>query len=205
MAYGLSQSDDPIMAQKIEAADVIGIGPGLGQDEWARSCLKSVLSGAHKLVLDADALNLLSQVELEPSDEQRPWVLTPHVGEAARLLGIEKEAVLEDSFKAASDIAEKYNCAVVIKGPGNVIATPDGQVRVIPTGNPGMASAGMGDILTGVICALAAQGWPLVEALTLGVCIHGESGNAAAKRGEIGMLAKDVIAHLRGMINGIGV
>lgn len=178
-------------------ADVIAIGPGLGQAAWGRGLLAEVLLSERPLVLDADALNLLAQ-------DPRPLphaVLTPHPGEAARLLGCEVGAVEADRYAAVRELQRRYAGVVVLKGAGTLIAGARTPVAVCPFGNPGMASGGMGDVLTGVIGALLAQGFSSVDAARTGVCLHARAGDAAAARGERGLIASDLFGWLRAAVN----
>jgi len=180
----------------VKRASVIAIGPGLGQSAWASALLGSVLDGSCPLVVDADALNLLSR---EPVRSDR-WILTPHPGEAARLLGVSTGDINADRLSAAAAIHEKFGGVVVLKGAGTVIA--DGGVpTVIGAGNPGMASGGMGDVLTGVIAGFVAQGESLADAASFGAGVHAVAADRAAEGGERGLLAGDLMVHLRALVN----
>ena len=123
-------------------------------------------------------------------------MLTPHPGEAARLLGTDKNTVQSDRYTAARQLADKFDCVVVLKGAGSLIAAPGRTTRVCMLGNPGMAGGGMGDALTGIIATLLAQGHAPFDAASIGVWLHARAGDRAAERGEIGMLASDLIAEL---------
>ena len=150
-------------------------------------------------VLDADALNLLAAA---PRAFERAAVLTPHPGEAARLLGSDVRAVQADRFSAAVELARRFRAAVVLKGAGSVVAAPDALPHVIAGGNPGMAVAGMGDLLGGVIGALLAQGLPPFEAAWRGAALHAAAGDAAARHGgERGLLPSDLLPELRRGVN----
>jgi NAD(P)H-hydrate epimerase len=181
----------------LSRANVIVIGPGLGQSEWAGSVIAKTLQTKLPLVIDADALNLLS---LEPcvSDE---WVLTPHPGEAARLLACSSADVQADRFAAAKAIQKNYGGVCVLKGSGSLIIDTKQRISVSTEGNPGMASGGMGDVLSGVIAGLIAQGLKADDAARVGVCVHGAAADAAAIFGERGMLASDLMPHLRSLVN----
>lgn len=182
----------------LEKATVVAIGPGLGQAAWAQGLLDRVLASDLPLVVDADALNLLSA----PTQRQAPWVLTPHPGEAGRLLGSSSKSVQDDRFTAASDLAERFEASIVLKGAGSIVAARGRLPRVIPLGNPGMASGGMGDVLTGVIAALMAQGLDAFDAATLGALLHAAAGDALAQaRGERGLLALDLPPEIRQLLN----
>ncbi len=181
----------------IKPASVLLIGPGLGRTAWAQSLLAAVLEASQPLVIDADALNLLAGAPAKRMNQ----VLTPHPGEAGRLLQQDTAAIQDDRFAAAQAITQQYGGTTVLKGAGTVIHA-DGQLPVVcGAGNPGMATAGMGDVLAGVIAALIAQGMDTYAAAMTGVCVHACAGDAAAAQGERGMLARDVIAELRGVLN----
>jgi NAD(P)H-hydrate epimerase len=179
----------------LQRATVVATGPGLGQGEWGRAMLARVLDGRQPLVVDADALNLLAG---EPAVRDN-WVLTPHPGEAARLLGSTSAAVQADRFGAAEALVSRFGGVTVLKGAGTVVAGR--QIGICTAGNPGMGSGGMGDVLTGVIAALMAQGMPAEPAARLGVCLHAEAGDAAAAEGERGLVATDLLPWLRRMAN----
>ena len=184
----------------LERASVIAIGPGLGTSAWGRTMLEAALGAGKAMVMDADALNLVAQ-EDEDSDLDGA-VLTPHPGEAARLLGIEIGQVEADRFAAAERIRSRSGAVVVLKGAGTLVEDGSDLVSVCDGGNPGMASAGMGDVLCGVIAALIAQGFSLSLAARMGACVHAEAADRAASvDGERGMLAGDVIATLRRVLN----
>jgi NAD(P)H-hydrate epimerase len=159
--------------------------------------LSAVLERSRPLVVDADALNLLA---LEPLSRE-DWILTPHPGEAARLLGCSTASVQSDRFRAAAEITHRYGGVCVLKGAGTVIADGRGRVAVCSAGNPGMASGGMGDVLTGVISGLLAQRLPLFDAARVGVCLHAAAADLAASDGERGMLASDLLPWIRTLAN----
>lgn len=181
----------------LERSSVVALGPGLGTAEWGKGLFDAVIGSGKPCVIDADALNLLS---LAPR-EMRQAVLTPHPGEAARLLGIDTAAVQGDRYAAAQKIAEKYACPVVLKGAGSIVAAPGETPRVIAAGNPGMASGGMGDVLTGTIAALLAQGLSGFDAASCGALLHACAGDDAARDGERGLLASDLFPALRKLAN----
>jgi ADP-dependent NAD(P)H-hydrate dehydratase / NAD(P)H-hydrate epimerase len=184
----------------LERVDVLALGPGLGQGAWGHALWLTALDANKPLVLDADGLNLLAR---EPRTFTAPSVLTPHPGEAARLLGVTTKDVELDRFAAARELARRYKAVVVLKGSGSLIADPDGRLDVCPWGNPGMASGGMGDLLTGVVAALLAQGCTAWHAACLGVGLHARAGDRAAQQGERGLLASDLLMPLRALGNGI--
>jgi len=181
----------------VSRAGVVVIGPGLGKSGWAKALLACVLEVPQPLVVDADALNLLAA----DASRRDNWVLTPHPGEAGRLLQQTTAAVQADRFAAARALQQRYAGSVVLKGAGSIIDSEAGPVAVCSAGNPGMATAGMGDVLSGVIGGLLAQGMPLAGAALAGVCLHACAGDRAAQRGERGLLARDVIAELRPLLN----
>jgi hydroxyethylthiazole kinase-like uncharacterized protein yjeF len=179
-------------------ATVVAIGPGLGRDEWGRSLWQAVLSTHLSLVVDADALNLLA---LEPRALPNA-VLTPHPGEAARLLATDTKNVQLDRFAAARELAKRYSAIVVLKGAGSLVAAPDGRVAACPWGNAGMATGGTGDVLTGVVAALLAQGLSTWDAACTGVALHARAGDLAAGDAPRGLVASDLFAPLRELVNG---
>jgi NAD(P)H-hydrate epimerase len=195
MARAVESGEDlqPLLAQ----ADAVAIGPGLGQGEWARAMLRLALASGKPLVIDADALNLIAAQPCTLADA----ILTPHPGEAARLLGIDNASVQRDRFAAAREIAQRYGAATVLKGAGTIIAAPGEIPRVIEAGNPGMAVGGMGDVLTGVIVALRASGMSAFDAASAGALMHSLAGDAAAGAGERGLLPSDLFPHLRRFAN----
>ncbi len=158
-----------------------------------------------RVVLDADGLNILAGLFAEMADGEIPlgnWILTPHPAEAGRLLGIQASEVQHDRVTRAQQLAQRYNAVVVLKGCGTVIADQDGRYAICPLGNPGMASAGSGDVLAGVIAALLAQGLSLWEAAATGVVAHARAGDiAAGLLGERGMLASDITQQLPAVLN----
>jgi len=184
----------------LEHASVVALGPGLGKQAWGHALWYSAIAAGKAMVLDADALNLLSRDAVTLPSQ---CVLTPHPGEAARLLRSETQAVTEDRFAAVRAIAQSFNAVAVLKGAGTLVAAPDGQVAVCPWGNPGMASGGMGDVLTGVIAGLQAQGLDAWQAAYAGVALHALAGDAAARAGQAGTLAADLFEPLRSLRNGL--
>jgi len=185
----------------LKTATVLLVGPGLGRSAWAQSLLAAVFEASQPLVIDADALNLLAREPVMGDNR----VLTPHPGEAARLLKTDSAVIQGDRFAAAAAISDQYGGTAVLKGAGTVIHTGGDLPVVCGAGNPGMATAGTGDVLAGVIAALIAQGLTVPEAAAGGVCVHACAGDMAALQGERGMTARDLIAALRGVLNGTGV
>ncbi|HEX5756641.1 MAG TPA: NAD(P)H-hydrate dehydratase [Arenimonas sp.] len=182
----------------LERASVLAVGPGLGTGDWGRSLLDAALASGRPAILDADALNLLAE-----SPRPVPLAtLTPHPGEAARLLGSDNQSVQKDRFAALAAMVERYQCVVVLKGAGTLVGAPGEVPVVIGAGNPGMAAGGMGDVLTGVIAALQAQHLGSFEAAVAGALLHGAAGDAAARiDGERGLLPSDLFPHLRRLAN----
>ena len=177
-------------------ADVIAVGPGLGQSEWARTLLTQVLEREVPLVVDADALNLIATMKAHRDN----WVLTPHPGEAARLCASNTQSIQSDRLNAVQELKERYGGVIVLKGAGTLVN--DGQLWLCNRGNPGMASGGMGDVLTGIISSQIAQRQTLSAAARYGVWIHATAADrAAAQDGQIGLLATDILPYARQLIN----
>lgn len=203
-------------AEAMAAATVLAIGPGLGQSLQAGDLLASALESDLPLVIDADALTLLPQSPLlmrkaavrpaptlASATQPAPTFLTPHPAEAARLLGCDTAAVQADRVAAAQKLAIDLRSHVALKGCGTVVAALDGRWFINPTGNPGLASAGSGDVLTGILAALLAQHWPPLEALLGAVYLHGAAADAcvAAGTGPIGLTASEIIPSARKLLN----
>ncbi|MGN2247833.1 NAD(P)H-hydrate dehydratase [Frateuria sp. GZRR35] len=186
----------------LEWATVLAVGPGLGQGAWGHALWLTALDSTLPLVLDADGLNLLA-AEPRRFDPTRQVVITPHPGEAARLLGCSVADVEHDRFAAARALAQRFGTVAVLKGAGSLVADADGRLDVCPWGNPGMASGGMGDLLTGLVAALLAQGCSARDAARLGVGLHARAGDLAAREGERGLLASDLFVPLRHLLNGL--
>ncbi|MFZ2300679.1 MAG: NAD(P)H-hydrate dehydratase [Gallionella sp.] len=185
--------------------DVLAVGCGMGTSKTAYKLLYEALKLKSPIVLDADALNLLaSHADLQDDLRARkhPSVLTPHPGEAARLLDCEIKEVQADRVAAVQQLAQKFACSVVLKGAGSLCATRDGRLFVNRTGNPGMSAAGMGDVLTGMIAAFIAQGMSADDALLLAVHLHGAAGDALAEQqATIGMTATEMTEWARWLLN----
>ncbi|MGM0563955.1 MAG: NAD(P)H-hydrate dehydratase [Pseudomonadota bacterium] len=184
------------------SADVIAVGPGLGQDTWAEEVFRASLESQTPLVVDADGLNLLAREFVQREN----WILTPHPGEAARLAGTDAVALQKDRFTQARELSNHYNAVVVLKGAGTLVTQPREESSygfdLIDTGNPGMASGGMGDALTGVIASFVAQGVPLSSAAACGAYVHGLAGDRVARAtGQRGMLATDLLPQLHKLVN----
>lgn len=198
MCHGIAGGAD--LAPLLARATVVAVGPGLGQDAWARELLAATLACDLPLVVDADALNLLT-----PADRpRRHWILTPHPGEAARLLGTTSALVQGDRLGALRSLCERWGGTIVLKGSGTLVAGATGPGWLIPTGNPGMATAGMGDVLTGITAGLVAQAVPGLapaDVAAAAAFVHGAAGDAAARDGQRGILASDLIGQLRPWLN----
>jgi hydroxyethylthiazole kinase-like uncharacterized protein yjeF len=195
MAHPVQSRDD--LDPLLERASVVALGPGLGRSAWAQAMWDRVMESELPLVVDADGLNLLAEHPQQRSD----WVLTPHPGEAARLLGSDTASVQADRFAAAAELQARYGGTVVLKGAGTLVRDGEGPTGLCAAGNPGMASGGMGDVLTGTIAALLAQGLAPAQAARLGVCLHATAADRAARDGERGLLASDLLPHLRALVN----
>jgi NAD(P)H-hydrate epimerase len=195
MAKGIDEAQ--ALAALVDRASVIAVGPGLGRSDWGRALLTYVLGAGKPLVVDADALHLLAEMKVSAHVEM---VVTPHVGEAAVLLGTTTAEIQRDRFAAAAQLAQRRGVAV-LKGAGTVIADGAGP-GVCLHGNPAMASAGMGDVLTGVIAGLVAQGLSLAGAAVAGVCLHSFAADRiVARRGAHGLLATDLLPELVAILN----
>jgi hydroxyethylthiazole kinase-like uncharacterized protein yjeF len=192
-------------ALRLPGVDVVAIGCGMGHGLTAQKLLHDALRTDAALVLDADALNILAlRPDLHPPllARKAATVLTPHPGEAARLLGCEIREVQADRVTAVRRLAKNFGCSVVLKGADSLCAMRDGKLYVNRTGNPGMSAAGMGDVLTGMIAAFIAQGMPADDALLLGVHLHGAAGDALAEQhATIGMTATEVTEWARWLLN----
>lgn len=197
MCHQVQQASD--LDRMLNRATVVVLGPGLGTSEWAQAIFDRILEAPQPKVMDADALNLLAQVP-QQSDN---WVLTPHPGEACRLLDVPCSEVQDNRYQALELLQERYGGVVLLKGAGTLICSPEKDISICPAGNPGMASGGMGDILSGMIGGLLAQKLSLFEATNAGVLAHARAADEAALAGggERGLLATDLLAHVRGLIN----
>lgn len=196
MCRAVDGMDD--LAPLIQRASAIALGPGLGMSEWGERVYLAASGSGLPMVLDADGLNWLVRHPARRDNR----VLTPHPGEAARLLGTTSGEIQADRFAAVRELQARYGGVVVLKGAGSLIG--DGTAHppaLCSQGNPGMATGGSGDLLTGIIGAFLAQAFALREAVELGVCLHAAAGDRAAEDGEIGMLAGDLLPELRYLLN----
>ncbi|MFT4836302.1 MAG: hydroxyethylthiazole kinase-like uncharacterized protein yjeF [Psychromonas sp.] len=172
------------------------IGPGLGFDDWAQGLFARGISAELNCVVDADALTLLAR---KPANKDN-WILTPHPGEASKLLGASVAEIEMDRFSAVRRLQAIYGGIVILKGAGTLICDGN-RIFVANVGNPGMASGGMGDVLSGIIGGLLAQGLNSLDAARLAVCIHGDAADLAAQQGERGLLASDLFSYIRKLVN----
>lgn len=195
MCHGVSAAED--LSELLGSVSTVALGPGLGRSAWALDLFEAVIATPLPLILDADALNLLADHPQRNED----WILTPHPGEAGRLLGISSAAVQADRLQALERLQERYAGTAVLKGMGTLTSSSSGLPWLCTDGNPGMASPGMGDVLSGIVASLRAQGLVAEMAAALGVRIHARAGDRAAADGERGLLASDLIAELRPQVN----
>ena len=195
MSHPVAHAED--LSALIDRASVIAFGPGLGLSDWARELYRAIVAVDRPAVWDADALNLLADSPAE-SDQR---VITPHPGEAARLLSSSTGNVQSDRRSALGELRERYGGIAVLKGSNSLISSTDGAPWLCTAGNPGMATAGMGDVLTGVIAALMAQELEPEMAAAVGVEVHARAGDRAAGSGERGLVASDLLDELRGIVN----
>jgi NAD(P)H-hydrate epimerase len=195
MAHGVNNAKE--LTPLLSKATVIVVGPGLGKTRWSTQLLKQVLRFPCPKVLDADALHLLA-AKPQKSDQ---WILTPHPGEAASLLQCNVSDVQIDRVRAVKQIQSQYGGVALLKGAGSLVCT-ENSLRICEAGNPGMASGGMGDVLSGIIGGLLAQHFTLQQATECGVYLHAAAGDQAAQqRGERGLLASDLLSYLGKLVN----
>ena len=198
----LSESSFDAIMHNLDGKKCLAIGPGLGTDSSTKKLVIKILRGSSlPVILDADGLNLLAGETGLLKKLKVPVIMTPHPGEMSRLTGKNISQIQEDRISCARDFAREFNVHIVLKGAGTVIAHPDGRVFINPTGNSGMASGGMGDILTGIIAGFVTQGYPAEEAVRTGVYLHGAAGDDLAKNmGPFGFLASDVLKSIPSQI-----
>lgn len=196
MAHALKNAKD--LKPLLKKASVIVLGPGLGQTRWSQQLFKQILNAPQAKVLDADALNLLAK----HTRRSENWILTPHPGEAARLLGCMVKEIQANRIKAVKTLQKHYGGVVVLKGSGSLVCS-NRSLRICLAGNPGMASGGMGDVLSGVIGGLLAQHFNLQQAAEYGVYLHAVAADktASLRGGERGLLASDLMPYLHQLIN----
>jgi len=196
MVRPVAGTDD--LLSLLNDTQIVAAGPGLGSTSWSEAIFKACLDTDVPLVIDADGLNLLA--EQGRAITRADWILTPHPSEAARLLDCKTADIQHDRVTSAQAIAKRYKAVVILKGCGTVIVSPDGEYAICPLGNPGMATAGSGDVLTGIIAALLGQGLSCWQAAIAGVVAHAEAGDLAAQSlGEMSLVAGDIIDQLPGV------
>ncbi|HKB07210.1 MAG TPA: NAD(P)H-hydrate dehydratase [Candidatus Polarisedimenticolia bacterium] len=193
----LAESGIPRLLSLLEGKQAVAIGPGLTTHSQTRRLVRELVRRARvPVVLDADGVNAFTSDEGSLSGRKRPLVLTPHPGEMGRLLGTSSRDVQSRRLSLARDFARRHHCFLVLKGHRSLVATPGGLVHINPTGNPGMATGGAGDVLTGLLAGLIAQGIDVSGATRLGVYLHGLAGDlAAAEVGEAPLIARDILQH----------
>ena len=205
-----TEDENPQLESLISKATAIVIGPGLGRGPWARQLMQSALSAQvardTPLIIDADALHLLAEKNQQGSGVKRDnWILTPHPGEAAALLNCSIADIQQDRFAAVRKLDAIWGGACLLKGSGSLICASEQQqqhVYLSSEGNAGMASAGMGDVLSGIVASLVAQGHPLQQSLCCAVCIHGEAADLSMQaNGQRGMVATDLLPYIRQLVN----
>lgn len=195
MCHPVKNPED--LAPLMQRASVIAIGPGLGQRPWGTALLRHVLSQKMlPLILDADALNGIAKIAYKPEPNR---IFTPHPGEAARLLGL--KTITSNRHDLINQLTQQYQGIFVLKGHDTLVGKPDHPLHICHAGNPGMSTAGMGDLLTGVISGLIAQKIPLFESACLSVLLHAMAADQAAEQGERGLIASDVLPYLRRLVN----
>jgi NAD(P)H-hydrate epimerase len=187
----------------LDQASVVVVGPGLGRSPWSEQLLQRCLESEIPMVIDADALNLVADLNwyerLQRNSGNR--IITPHPGEAARLLQCSTRDVQKDRLQSVQSLRDQTGCAVVLKGCGSLLATDTG-VFLSDYGNPGMASGGMGDVLSGILGALVAQSQNIELSLALGVCLHGRAAELAAEAGQNGLRATQLIPLIQELLGG---
>lgn len=197
LGYFTERSIEEIFME-IENMNVLGIGPGMGVDSNRVKLISEIISDVEiPMVIDADGLNCLSKnIELLHK-KKNEIVLTPHPGEMSRLIGVSIDEIEKDRIRYAKEFSKKYNIILVLKGNKTVVSNNKGDVYINDTGNPSMATAGSGDVLTGIISSLIGQGYDVFESAKLGVYIHGLSGDISRdKLGEYGVLARDILDNI---------
>lgn len=192
--HTMALAAEPILMDMSQDADVLVIGPGISQRSQAQRVVRRLVQGVDKpIVVDADGLNGLAGDLAAIAQRRAPAILTPHPGEMSRLVGQSIEDIQRDRLAAARRLAEHVGAVAVLKGAGTIIANPDGRAHVNPTGNEGMASGGTGDVLTGLIGGLLAQGADIYQAAVAGVYVHGLAGDLAAQPSSRAMIAGDLL------------
>jgi NAD(P)H-hydrate epimerase len=184
-----------ILKQLLENTNIVVLGSGLGQSIWSKRLFHKVLESERPMVIDADGLNWLARTSRFPKSPS--WILTPHPGEAARMLGTSNADIQKDRYAAVSALQQRYGGVVVLKGAGTLIATASKEPVQCLAGNPAMASPGMGDVLSGMIAGLLGQGLSPWEAAQAGVVLHASAADrVVAKQGSRGLMALDLVSEL---------
>ena len=197
--------DDADLQPLLGGDYVLALGPGLGDTDWSGALLKTCLGAQAAMVVDADGLNLLAKYSQDNAVSRENWILTPHPAEAARLLNCKVSEIQQDRVLAAITIAKRFAACVVLKGCGTVVANPSGEYAICSSGNPGMATAGSGDVLTGIIAALLGQGLSCFDAAKAGVLAHAVAGDLATEKvGEMALVAGDIIDKLPRVWRSVG-
>jgi NAD(P)H-hydrate epimerase len=195
MSHAIADAAD--LDPLLQKADVVAFGPGLGRSDWAKALFEVVAADSRPAVWDADALNWLA----EAPESATKRIITPHPGEAGTLLGLSTAEIQSDRVAAVQALQERYGGVAVLKGSGSLISSGGETPSICTSGNPGMASAGMGDVLTGIIAALLGQGLTLEQAAVVGVEVHARAADLAAADGQRGLIASDLITALRAVLN----
>lgn len=196
MSYSIKNVE--MLFSLLERATVIVVGPGLGQNEWSKEIFSHILPTSLPLIVDADGLNLLAKNPVKKDH----WILTPHPGEAARLLNISTQDVQSDRIAAVKALQEKYGGVSALKGAGTLVFDNKHEMFISNAGNPGMATGGMGDLLSGIIGGLVAQHLSLFDAAALGVEIHAKAGDEAVQQyGERGLQPQQLLSFIQKLIN----
>jgi NAD(P)H-hydrate epimerase len=201
----LAEECIPRLLEKAKKSSALLIGPGLTDSGSIRTVMAEVIKECTlPMIIDADGLNAISSNPGILKERKGEIVITPHPGEMARLCGCSSSDIQRDRLGHAAEFAREFDVIVVLKGYRTIIAMPNGTVFINPTGNPGMATAGSGDVLAGIIAGLAAQKFKLIDAVLCGVYIHGAAGDCAAgKIGEYGLTAGDIIENISHTIKSI--
>lgn len=196
----------PDKLAELPQLDCVVVGPGMGQSPAAIKLLEYWIAQNVPLLLDADALNLLSMhphLRAAMQNRKAASVITPHPGEAAKLLGCDTASIQQDRSKSALKLAKELNTICVLKGADSICAHPNGERFINTSGNPGLASAGMGDVLSGIIASFIAQGLSAIDAVKLGVYLHGTAADVLVERGigPVGLTASEISLEVRNLIN----
>lgn len=204
MAVGVASGQS--LEPWLERPTVLVIGPGLGRSPWSEQMLQKAAASGLPMVVDADALNIVAEGRVAASADTRDWLITPHPGEVARLLGITNAQVQSDRFAALEQLGSRFRGPVILKGAGTLVAVPGEVTGLCPYGNPGMSVGGMGDVLSGVLGGLLAQGLAPGLVARLGTCAHSLAADlAVAQGGERGLRATHLLSPLRALLNGRAV